>query len=171
MARLSDGGIAVEVPSGWEAQIDPGTGAWGGDPVGRAGIAAAETGPTQMADGAVRRTVAHLANFPLAADRGDFGGGAVETMQRSDVFISVFEHDPASADTPLFAPEGVPHGLKVGDFDPAGMQREVSGGSALQRFFHVGGRAFCLYVVVGNHIDRRDVLPAINEVLASLEIQ
>ena len=171
MARLSDGGLAVDVPSGWEAQIDPGTGAWGGDQTGPVGMAAATTGPTEMADGAVRRTVAHLANFPLAAGRGDFGGGAVESMHRSDVFISVFEHDPASAETALFAPDGVPRSLKVGDFDPAAMQREVSGGSAVQRFFHVGGRAFCIYVVVGNHIDRRDVLPAINEVLASLEIQ
>jgi hypothetical protein len=40
----------------------------------------------------------------------------------------------------------------------------------VQRFFTVAGRAFCLYVVVGSHIDRAEVIPAVNQVLESLRI-
>ena len=36
----------------------------------------------------------------------------------------------------------------------------------VQRFFTASGRAMCLYVVVGSHIDRAEVLPAINSFLS-----
>ena len=42
--------------------------------------------------------------------------------------------------------------------------------SGLQRFFTEGGRAFCLYIVLGSHLDRRDVIPDIEAVLAGVEI-
>lgn len=170
MARVSSSGITVDIPAGWEAQIDAGAGAWSGE----AGLDAAPSQAavaTTLPDGSLRRTVVHLANYPLPAGRGDFGGGAVEVMRAGDVFMTLFEHDPTGADTPLFAAEGVPQALGVGDFDPAVLQRDVSGGSGLQRFFHVGDRAFCLYVVVGSHVDRRDVIPIINAVLGSVEIR
>jgi hypothetical protein len=170
VARVSSSGITVEVPAGWEAQIDAAAGEWGGEAALGAGAPQAAVA-TALDDGSIRRTVVHLANYPLPPGRGDYGGGAVEVMRTGDVFMALFEHDPIGAGAALFAAEGVPQGLRVADFDPAVLQRDVSGGSGLQRFFHVGGRAFCLYVVVGSHVDRRDAIPTINAVLASLEIQ
>jgi hypothetical protein len=164
--RLASGGVSIEIPLGWEGQIDTGSGAWQ-DGASPAGVERSE--PVVHPGGEVRRTVAHLANFPLPTARGDFGGGAVELMRGGDVFISLFEYGPESATTALFDHDGVPQ-LASQDFDPTTLQRTVPGGSAVQRFFRHSGRAFCLYVVVGSHIDRNDVVPAINTVLAELTI-
>jgi hypothetical protein len=46
----------------------------------------------------------------------------------------------------------------------------MPGQSGLQRFFTHNGRAFCLYVVLGSHVDRADILPNVNAVLETLEI-
>jgi hypothetical protein len=165
MTRLSSGGVGFELPPGWEGQIDPGSGTW---------RETAQDGTTQalpatQADGAVRRVVAHVANFPLPPGRGDFGNGAVQDMRPGDVFIALFEYDPASTATALFRRGGVPD-VTTADFDPAALQKPVPGGSAIQRFFQVAGRAFCLYVVVGSHIDRADVVPTIRTLVDGLEI-
>jgi hypothetical protein len=90
-------------------------------------------------------------------------------MQAGDVFVTLFEYDPASTEAPLFRHCGVPE-VSAGDFDPAALQKPVAGGSAMQRFFQVAGRAFCLYVVVGSHIDRADSLPMVRSLLAGMEI-
>jgi hypothetical protein len=47
----------------------------------------------------------------------------------------------------------------------------LPGQSGLQQFFTHRGRAFCLYVVLGSHIDRAEVLPRVNAVLDSLVIE
>ncbi len=72
--------------------------------------------------------------------------------------------------TELFSAEGIPRNLQARQFDRNALQRALPGQSGLQQFFHHRGRAFCLYVVVGSHVDRHDVLPQINAVLDSLEI-
>jgi hypothetical protein len=164
--RLSNGGVSFDLPFGWEGQIDAGSGTWRTEP-GEARLVASEAVP--QPDGAVRRTVAHVANFPLPAERGDFGNGAVQAMRSGDVFISLFEYDPASASTALFNSEGMPR-FSAADFEPAMLQKPVPGGSAVQRFFRHSGRAFCLYVVVGSHIDRSDVLGAVNDVVDAIGI-
>lgn len=165
MPRLSAGGLTVELPEGWEAEIDAGAAGWSeaasGQPV--------ELSPATQPDGAVRRVVAHLANFPLPIGRGDFGSGAVEAMRPGDVLIVLFEYDPASTTTALFNAESLPV-IAAADFSPAVLQKPLPGGSAVQRFFSVAGRAFCLYVVVGSHIDRADVIPLIALVLQGIEI-
>ena len=165
MARLSSGGIGFELPAGWEGQIDPGEGTWRETPQD----GSTQALPAIRPDGAVRRVVAHVANFPLPPGRGDFGNGAVQGMRAGDVFIALFEYDPASTAAPLFRRTGVPE-VSSADFDPAALQKPVPGGSAMQRFFQVAGRAFCLYVVVGSHIDRADVVPTIRMFLDGLEI-
>lgn len=163
--RLNNGGVAFDLPTGWEGQIDGGAGSWE-QPVAGDG---APVEVSRQPGGPTRRTVAHAANFPLPATRGDFGNGAVQTMHAGDAFIALFEYDPESASAALFDHEGMPV-LAAGDFDPAFLQKPVPGGSAVQRFFRHNGRAFCLYVVVGSHIDRRDVLPDILAILAAVEI-
>ena len=146
--RLEASGLSVDLPAGWEGEI------------GRGGELTTQ--------GLSRRpTVAHFANFPLPAVRADFGAEAVATMKSGDVFIALFEYGPESAGKPLFAAQGVPR-IQASDFDRNALQSGLPGQSGLQRFFTVGGRPFCLYVVVGNHIDRADAVAEVNQVLDSL---
>lgn len=149
MSRLSAAGISVDLPAGWEG-----------------GIAEAAT----LDDGAVRRSVTHVANFPLPTSRGDYGGGAVESMGWNDVLIVLLEFSPASTAQPLFKAQGMPRVLRPSDFSRDTLQRRVEGHGGSQHFFRESGRAFCLYVVVGSHTDRADLIPAINDVLAGFTI-
>lgn len=150
MSVLSSEGITVTLPFGWEGAI------------GQQSI---------LEDGSVRNAIAHFATFPLPARRGDFGGGAVDLMGPGDAFVALFDYGRASAGTALFAADGPPATIDAGHFDRSVLQKPLPLQSAVQRFFTAGGRAMCLYVVVGSHIDRAEVLPAINSFLASLRIQ
>lgn len=147
--KLSGAGLSVDLPAGWEAEIS--------GPEG-------EARPHQ---GAHRRAVVHAANFPLPPDRGDFGSGAVELMSRGDALVVLFEHDPSLADAALFDREG-PGEVRATDFAPQQMQRPLPGQSGMQRFFRAHGRAFCLYVALGSHVERALVLDAVNEVVGGI---
>lgn len=151
MTRLAGSGIAVEVPSGWEGTIDGG-------------------GFPQLASGAVRPTLLHVGSFPLPSGRGSFGSGATELMNTDDILIVLFEYGDDSVGTALFAHEGMPRRLEPDEFDRDALQRPLPGQSGLQRFFTERGRAFCLYVVLGSHIDRNELVPRVNGVLATIEI-
>jgi hypothetical protein len=150
MSVLSAEGITVTLPPGWEGTIGHGS---------------------TLEDGSVRNMIAHFATFPLPVRRGDFGGGAVDLMGPADVFIALFDYGRQSAGTALFAADGPPAAIDAGHFDRSVLQKPMPLQSAVQRFFTASGRAMCLYVVVGSHIDRAEVLPAINSFLASLSIQ
>jgi hypothetical protein len=152
MSRLDQSGIGVEVPLGWEGSIS------GGD-------------FALLADGASEPTVMHLGSFPLPVERGSFGSGAVELMNNQDIFMALFEYGPDSVGTALFAAEEIPRNLQARQFDRNMLQRALPGQTGLQQFFTHNGRAFCLYVVLGSHIDRADLLPRVNAVLDSLEIR
>ncbi len=151
MAQLSGSRITVDLPEGWDGEIYQPAAVLQG--VGGAG-----------------HSVVHAANFPLPAERGDFGSGAVEIMGDGDVLIVLFEYGPESAGTALFSHRGLPGSLRSQDFHPDTMQRPLPGQSGVQRFFTAEGRAFCLYVAVGNHVDRHEVLEAVNGVIAGIEI-
>lgn len=148
--RLEGGGLAVELPPGWEGEIGN-------------GVAPARAAEVR------RRTVSHFASFPLPAGRADFGAEAVAAMRPGDVFVALFEYGPESVGRPLFAPQGPPT-IAPRDFDRNALQHGRPGQSGLQRFFTVGGRPFCVYVVVGSHIDRADAVPQVNALLASLQV-
>ena len=151
MTRMERSGISVDVPTGWEGTIDGG-------------------GFEQLSSGGSRPTLMHVGSFPLPADRGSFGSGATELMNTDDILIVLFEYGPESAGTPLFAAEGPPRSLSPDDFDRDALQHAIPGQSGVQRFFTTGGRAFCLYVVLGSHIDRSELTPRVNQVLATVEI-
>lgn len=160
---LAAHGVRIGVPRGWEAEI---------------GVLSEEVG--EVAPGALRlssvrptdspRVLLHLANFSLPADRGDYGSGAVERMDGGNVLLILLEFDRASASTALFAGEGIPRELRPEDFSPEALQRPQRNQSGLQRFFHVGDRAFCLYVVLGSHTMRNLLVPEANRLLAGLTI-
>ncbi|MFP3881784.1 MAG: hypothetical protein ACLFRT_14945 [Actinomycetota bacterium] len=151
MSRLRRSGISVEVPTGWEGSIE------GGD-------------FQQLSSGARQPTLMHVGSFPMPAERGSFGSGATELMNSDDILIVLFEYGAKSVATPLFDSPGMPRSLAPDDFDRNALQHALPGQSGVQRFFTEAGRAFCLYVVLGSHIDRRELVTRVNQVLASVEI-
>jgi hypothetical protein len=152
MSRIEKAGISVDVPTGWEGSISGG-------------------GFRLLAHGAKEPTVVHLGSFPLPVQRGSFGAGAVETMGNQDVLIVLFEYGEESLGTRLFEAEGMPRELLPGDFDRQALQHGVPGQSGLQHFFTEKDRTFCLYVVLGSHLDRAALVPQVNAVLNTVEIK
>jgi hypothetical protein len=172
MARVRSGGVDVDLPRGWEGQIRP---------IAEDPLIAAERAASAVADGApgissssagrgAPRVVLHASNFPLPAERGDFGGGAVERMGPRHVFVSLVEYDRADAGAALFTRQGVPRRVRAAEFHPQALQRALPGQAGLQHFFTAAGRAFCLYVVIGSHRLARVTVTAVNEILATIEI-
>ena len=164
--RLSGHGISAALPQGWEGAIVrqrpldlTGTGVYSLTAQGPAAPAVVQPLP-----------VVHLANFALPPQRGDFGSGAVETMGADAVFLSLLEYGPENVGTALFAPDGVPRNLRPDDLDPHALQRTLPGQAGHQRFFTTAGRAFCLYVVIGDRTRAATSITAANDVLATLEI-
>jgi hypothetical protein len=148
MTSLSGEGISVELPPGWEGAIGH---------------------SDELEDGAVRNVVAHFASFPLPPRRGDFGGGAVDLMEATDALVVLFDYGASAVGSALFALEGLPT-IGPRDFDRDILQKSIPGQSGVQRFFTVSGRAFCLYVVVGSHIDRTEILREVQQLLGSVRI-
>lgn len=149
--KLDAPGITLELPPGWEAEVDGGSGA-------------GEPGAPRL-----RTPRTHIANFPLPPERGDYGSFAVERMQRGHALICLLEEAaPASAST-LHQETGVP-ALVAGDFSPDAMQRPQPGLSGAQAFFHVGRRAFVLYVVLADRVNRAAQVDEVNRVLSGIRI-
>jgi hypothetical protein len=165
VSRLEAYGLAVDPPSGWEGEIFQRPVVTATE-LRSAGVAVAADAPA----GGVPTPIVHLANFPMPAQRGDYGGGAVELMGRGHVFAAVLAHDPAEASSPIFARQGVPWPLRAEDFDPNQMQRTFSGQSGCQRFFRVGERPFCLYVALGSHRMRALLVREVNAALATVDL-
>lgn len=151
--RITAHGLDLEVPRGWDGEIYRRPG--GLKPLG--GLAE------------YVGAVLHLSNFPLPPARGDYGSGAVEVMGADGIFLSLLEFGPDSVGKALFRSEGLPS-LSAEDFAPHTMQRPMPGQSGAQYFFSIGGRPFCLYVALGSHARRRQVVPEVNQVLASLSV-
>lgn len=147
--RIAGHGRAAELPPGWEGRIF------------RRPAEAAET---------TTHPVFHAANFALPDERGDYGSGAVELMAADGVFVSLVEFDPEAAGTPLFERDGPPWPVAAEAFSPSRLQRTLANQSGCQFFFSADGRAFCLYVVLGNHADRGRLVGFVNRFLATMEL-
>lgn len=148
--KVAAHGMAVESPTGWEVRIGRRT--------------AAGTAP-----GADPRPILHAATVALPEDRGDFGGGVTGLLGQQDLFVTLFEYEPAATGTALFAVKGRPSPTAE-DFRPAGLQRTIPGQSGRQWFFSEAGRAFCLYVVLGSHSRRAELVQRLRPLLASLTL-
>lgn len=136
---MSAHGLSVVVPVGWDGSIRRSRGDGDDTPW-------EDVGPLGTSN-----PVLHVASFPLPRVRGDYGGGAVETMRPTDVFVALVEFDHQASRTPLFASLG-PDRFGPDDFDRATMHRPMPGHSGHQQFFHTrNGRAFSLYVALGSH--------------------
>lgn len=164
--RLQAHGIQTELPPGWEGRIAlraPGS----VDPIG--GVPPAKIGPKGSPD-EIPNPVAHLANFALPEDRGDYGSGAVDLMTDEHVLVVLVEFGPESADTALFKHRGLPTRLTPAMFSASALQRTLPGQAGSQVFCTVEGRAFCCYTVLGRQSAAARVLPQANTVLAATRI-
>jgi hypothetical protein len=161
MPNLRGHDVAVALPAGWDGRI---TVRRDGEPQ------ALHTAGGPAAFTAQPRPVVHIANFGLPEERADFGNGAVELMGDRDVLVVLFEYEPESVRTPLFAKRGLPRSLSAADFDPSMLRRGLAGHTGHQSFFQDAGRAFCLYVVLGSAVLRERLIPLVNAVLATVQI-
>lgn len=142
-------GIRLETPRGWEARIRR-----------------AEVGER----GGQAHPVLHAATVPLAGDRADFGGGVVERLQASDLFIALVEYGPEEAGTALYPEVDELPTLAVEMFHRNQLQRRIRGQAGLQRFFTYRGRPFCLYVVLGSIGNAHELVREANELLRNLTV-
>lgn len=156
MSHLDLGGLGVDVPDGWEAEL------------GWAGGSIPPSGGVPDPDGPGPRVVAHLANFMLPPGRGDYGSGAVELMDSGAIFISIMEFERSARAPSLFSGTGVPSRIHGADFSPDQLQRRLPGQAGLQRFFTVGDRRFVLYVVIGSYRMRDVLAPEVARLLGAI---
>jgi hypothetical protein len=162
LSELEAYDLAVVVPSGWEGRIF--RRAEDGDL--RASQVAGAPGPP----GERSFPVVHVASIPLPIDIADYGSDVVEDLGGSDTLVVLKEFDPAEAVTALFARVGMPRPIDPEVFDPSTLQRRLDGQAGYQVFFQESGRAFCLYVVLGDYRNRNAVVPLVNAVLSTLRI-
>lgn len=159
--RLAAHGIAARLPQGWEGSIA----AHRQDlPETAAAAASSGTGAAPVLP------VAHFATFALPATRGDFGSNVVDTMRPTDAFVSLVEYGAEEVGTALFAAQGLPRRLDPRSFSAKQLQRTIRGQAGLQVFFSQAGRAFCLYVVLGDANDAHRLVRHVEQVLATLEL-
>ena len=147
MGGLQAHGIAARLPGRFEGQIF-----------------------RRQSTGTVAMPVAQFATFPLPAQIGDFGGGAVELMDPTDIFVVLFEYGPESLGRALFARRGMPRQLGSSDFQPFTLRRGLLGQSGTQWFFTEAGRPFTLYAVLGSHVGRARLLPELNLLLLGITV-
>jgi hypothetical protein len=82
----------------------------------------------------------------------------------------VLEYDDSAAASALFA-HRFPQRLLVREFGPDNLQRPLPGQAGAQRFVRSGGRAFCVYAVLGSYGLRRRLVPELNRALGTVEIE
>lgn len=179
--KLQAHGIETDLPVGWEGRIamrtptEPDTSVLSSSgsastEVNRDARGAERSAGGQVAQAELHFPVAHLANFPLPEDRGDFGSGAVDIMTVDDVLLVLAEFGPECANTPLFAPRDFPTNLTPNMFSGSALQRSHQGQAGCQIFFTHANRAFCLYTVLGRQSSAARVLPQANATLAATRI-
>jgi hypothetical protein len=140
---LTGYGMSVDLPSGWEGRI----------------YKRPEGDPTL-----------HAGNFPLPVEDGDFGSRALAAMGDEGAFLVVTEYDHALAARGLFA-QAAPAPLPAtSELNAWALMRIRKGQFGIQRFMTIGGRPFCVYVVVGSSPSPSRLLGEANNVLRSLSI-
>ncbi len=115
--------------------------------------------------------VAHFATFWLPEEVGDFGGGAVTSMRPTDIFAVLFEYGPDALGKALFARQGMPGPLSVGDFRPTVLRRGLPAHVGTQWVFTEAGRPFTFYAVLGAQALAPQLVPSVNQLLATLRVQ
>ena len=163
MSEINAHGLTMDVPAGWEGRI------FRRQQAGE--LRAAEVPGAPAPAGEATLPIAHVATVPIPVDAADYGSDVVGTLGPDDAFIVLKEFTAVEASQALFARAGLPRVLDPEGFDPNTLQRTLPGQAGQQIFFNEGGRAFCLYVVIGDWRRRHEVAPSINAVLATMTIE
>jgi hypothetical protein len=162
-------GLRADPPRGWQVSIDRHSTAGATAPAGIAPQKGRLAPLSVEPNGEVMRPILHACSRPMPADRGDFGSGVVDLLGSEDVFIALVEYGSDVADQGLFARQGMPR-LAPSQFGPNRLQRPLPGLSASQHFFSEGGRAFCLFTVVGSHARRMATVPLAAAVVSGFRV-
>lgn len=155
-------GLSANAPRGWHVAVTRRPGAES-PPEG------ARTALTEVPLADVTRPVLHACTRSMPADRGDFGTGAVDLLGPDDIFVALVDYGPEVADQGLFEKQGLPS-LAPSQFGPNRLQRPLPGMSASQHFFSSGGRAFCLFTVLGSHARRMASVPRAAALVKTVQI-
>jgi len=149
MTRLSSHGIAITVPKGWEGRLFV----------------------PDLDPPAINLPILHLTNTVLTTERSSFAPELAARAGGTGVLVALLEFDHTLADVGLYEPQGLRLPLTRDRFHEKALQFPSRVQEGHQWFFSEGGRAFCLYVVLGTGrgADRR--LDEANRALASLEIR
>jgi hypothetical protein len=149
MTRLSSRGIAITVPRGWEGRIFV----------------------PDLAPPAINLPILHLTDTVLTTERSSYAPELAARAGGAGILVALLEFDHRLADVGLYEPQGLRLPLARDRFHQKALQFPSRVQEGHQRFFSEGGRAFCLYVVLGTGpgVDRR--LDQANRALASLEIR
>ncbi len=124
----------------------------------------------QAMDGETTHPVVQISTTSMPDSTGDYGSGAVDVLGPNDVFLTLVEFGAAEVASPLFATKGLPKTLNPNDFSRDALQRVQKGQSGMQFWFSEAGRAFCLYIVLGSHANRRRLMPKATAMVQSLQI-
>jgi len=114
--------------------------------------------------------ILHLTDTTLSMGRSTF---APELAARAGAFgalVALVEFEDRLADRGLYGAQGLGLPLRRDRFHPRALQLPNPAQEGHQRFFSLGGRAFCLYVVlgIGSGADAR--LRTVNGALRSLKV-
>ncbi|WP_270888678.1 hypothetical protein [Pedococcus sp. 5OH_020] len=153
-----DYGIKAAPPRGWQVAVTR-----------RPGAEPLEPSARSMTLQDVTRPVLHACTRTMPAARGDFGTGVVDLLGPDDIFVALVDYGPEVADQGLFERQGMPR-LAPSQFAPNRLQRPLPGMSAAQHFFSSGGRAFCLFTVLGSHARRMASVPRAAQLIKTVHI-
>lgn len=150
MTELSDHGITIDVPHGWEARLSV----------------------PDLPPPAVNLPVLHMADLPLGTRRSSYAVETAASMPAATggAVVSLVEFESHLANAGLYAPQGAPR-IRPADLDPRALQFARADQAGVQRFFSMQGRAFSLYVVASVDRGTQRRLSAVNAALASLRIE
>lgn len=146
MTAIGAHGIRVAAPAGWDLRI--------------------------FRHGAGEPTL-HAASFALPERVGEFGTAATRAMPADGLFLTLTEYRPDARLRPgvgLFA-GSQPRHLPAASFRREAVLAQRPGQLALQRFFTVGERPFCLYTVAGSRAALRKREDELQALLGSLVIE
>ena len=163
-------GLDADAPRGWHVAVTRRPGPTGStvDPGARRLGAPELDGPGTDAQD-VTRPVLHACTKAMPTARGDFGTGVVDLLGPDDIFVALVDYGTEVADQGLFEKQGLPR-LAPSQFGPNRLQRPLPGLSASQHFFSSGGRAFCLFTVIGSHARRMASVPRAAALVQTMKI-
>ena len=159
-------GLRAVAPRGWLVAVTRRPGAEPAEPPASLARGSRVLDPRAVD---VTRGVLHACTRAMPADRGDFGSGVVDLLAPDDIFVALVDYGAEVADVGLFENQGMPR-LAPSQFGPNRLQRPLPGMSASQHFFSSGGRAFCLFTVLGSHARRMASVPRAAQLVSSIQI-